>query len=134
MKFTPGTPGESAIVPDGEDPFECVEAEEKTSDSSGNDMIEVVHKIKDGPKVYDYLVKVPEAAWKLTNFLASIGWDFKPGVELDLDPKNLIGRRGTCIIYTDTYQGKKKNKIADYVVVSSRPGAQPPPPPKDRWR
>jgi hypothetical protein len=70
MRYTPGTPGEGSTVPDGEYPFEVSNAEEKVSNSSGNDMFEITLKIKDGPTVYDYLVPSSDGRWKLDNFLA----------------------------------------------------------------
>jgi len=126
-------------LPDGEYQFEVTGAEEKVSNTSGNDMIELTLKIKGGPTVYDYLVNIDESHWKLDNFLAAIGFDFKPGVPVDIDPDNFIGRRGTCSLYSDTYQGRKKNKVADYVVVVTGSGAraQTPVPAasaKDSWR
>jgi uncharacterized protein DUF669 len=141
MKFVPRiAPGDGSVLPDGEYPFEVVNAEEKESKSSGADMLELTHKIKGGGQVYDYLVYGnPDAEWKLVNFLGSIGYDIKPGVPVEIDPDRLIGCRGTCVLYTDTYQGKKKNKITDYVIAISGPGAgqqagQQPPSPKDKWR
>jgi hypothetical protein len=138
MKFVPSiSPGEgSAVLPDGEHPFEVSNAEEKESKSSGNDMLEVALKFKGGPTVYDYLIPgVAESEWKIVNFLSSIGEDVQPGVPVDLVPDRLIGRRGIAILYTDTYQGKKKNKVADYVFVISGPGAvKQPSSPKDKWR
>jgi len=38
MRYTPGTPGEGSVLPDGEYEFEVTNAEEKTSNTSGNDM------------------------------------------------------------------------------------------------
>jgi hypothetical protein len=139
MRYTPSTPEVGTAVPDGEYQFEVSNAEEKTSNSSGNDMIELTLKIKDGPTVYDYLVNVDESHWKLDNFLASIGENCKPGVPVDVNPDNFIGRRGTCLLYTDTYQGKKKNKVADYVFVISgsaavQPASAQAAPAKDKWR
>lgn len=134
MRYTPEEPGSQKVLPDGEYQFEVTNAEEKTSESSGNDMIALTLKIKDGGTVYDYLVNVGDALWKLNNFRASIGDDVKPGVSTDVDPDSFIGRRGTCVLYQDEYQGKKKNKVSDYVFVVSGPGAQTVSPPKDKWR
>lgn len=137
MRYTPGNPGEGSAISDGEYQFEVTNAEEKQSNTSGNDMIELTLKIKDGPTVYDYLVNIDESHWKLDNFLASVGLEVKPGVPVDLNPDNLIGRHGTCLLYTDTWQGKKKNKVGDYVFVIAGPGAvtqSPTAPAKDKWR
>jgi|SRR6516225_1271973 hypothetical protein len=139
MRYTPGTPGEGSTVPDGEHPYEVSNAEEKVSNSSGNNMFEITLKIKDGPTVYDYLVPSSDGRWKLDNFLASIDMGYKPGVPVDLNPNDWIGRRGTCILYTDTYQGRRKNKAADYVVVIAGPGAKKETPvsaapARDKWR
>jgi hypothetical protein len=139
MRYIPGIPGEGSTVADGEHPFEVNNAEEKQSKTSGNDMLEVALKIKDGPIVYDYLLGIDESRWKLDNFLASIGYDFKPGIPIDINPEKLIGLRGTCLLYTDTYEGRKKNKVADYVVIIAGPGAKSPTPAplaqaKNSWR
>jgi hypothetical protein len=135
MRYVPSTPGAGSVLPDGEYPFEVTNAEEKTSNSSGNDMIELTLKVKDGPTVYDYLVNVEESLWKIDNFQASIGEEIKPGVPVDINPEDFIGRRGTCLLYTETYQGKKKNKVADYVFVIAEPGeVKQPSSPKDKWR
>jgi hypothetical protein len=135
MRYTPGAPGEGLTVADGEHQFEVTNAEEKVSNTSGNDMFEITEKIKDGPTVYDYLVPNSDGRWKLDNFLASIGMGCKPGVPVDLNPGDWVGRCGTCVLYTETYQGRKKNKVADYVVVISGPGAATPAAPqKDKWR
>ena len=136
MRYTPSTPGEGSVKPDGEYQFEIANAEEKTSNSSGNEMFEITLKIEGGGTVYDYLVATDGAHWKLDNLLASVGIQVKPGVPVDINPHDFIGRRGTCILYTDTYQGKKKNKVADYVFVISGPGAAPQAAtlPKGKWR
>ena len=134
MRYVPSTPGAGSTLPDGEYQFEVTNAEEKTSNASGNDMIELTLKIKDGPTVYDYLVNVEESLWKIDNFQASIGEEIKPGVPVDINPEDFIGRRGTCLLCIDTYQSKKKNKVADYVFVIAGPGAPPTAPPKDKWR
>jgi hypothetical protein len=136
MKYTPNEPGSGTAVPDGEYPFEVTDAEEKESASSGNDMIALTLKIQGGGTVYDYLTATDGSTWKLDNFRASIGDEVKPGVAVDVDPDRFIGRKGTCILYTDIYQGKKKNKVADYVFVISGPNTPPPSPPpaKGKWR
>ena len=138
MKFVPSmSPGEgAAVLPDGEHPYEVSNTEEKESKSSGNDMLEVALKFKGCPTVYDYLIPgVAESEWKIVNFLSSIGEDVQPGVPVDLVPDRLVGRRGIAILCTDTYQGKKKNKVADYVIPISGPDAKLPASlPKDKWR
>ncbi|SRR5260221_1715896 len=135
MRYTPSTPGEGSAVPDGEYPFEVTNAEEKQSNTSGNDMIELTLKIKNGPTVFDYLVNIDESHWKMDNFLAAIGLEVKPGVPVDVNADQFIGRRGTCLLYVDTWQGKKKNKVGDYVFVISGPRAVPQgTAAKDSWR
>jgi hypothetical protein len=119
MRYTPGNLGEGSALPDGEYPFTVTNAEEKQSASSGNDMVELTLKIDGGGTVYDYLTVTDGSIWKLDNFRASIGEDVRPGVPVDIDPDNFIGRHGRCLLYIDTYQGKKKNKVADYVFVIS---------------
>jgi Protein of unknown function (DUF669) len=132
MKYTPGEPGVSHL-PNGEYDFECTNAEETVSDSSGEDMIEVTIKIKNGPTVYDYLLSTEKSKWKLTNFLAAIGQEVKPFQEVDVDPNSFIGGKGKCYLYVDEWQGKKKNKVGDYLFTPPASGSNPPPA-KDSWR
>jgi Protein of unknown function (DUF669) len=114
MRYTASNPT-ALTLPDGEYPFVVTAAEEKTS-SNGNEMIALTLKIKDGPSVYDNLVNVESAWFKIDQFRAAIGDQIAPGTELDLNPDKWIRRVGRCILYTDMYDGKRRNKVAEYVV------------------
>jgi len=46
MRDVPSAPGAGRALPDGEYQFEVTNAKEKTSNSSGNDMIELTLKVK----------------------------------------------------------------------------------------
>lgn len=98
MKFTAGSQTASNdrfLVPDGIYEIECVEAIEKTA-KSGNPMIQlnwqVVGKNGDnGPKFKDWLVMTEAVAWRIDSFLLAIGRHPGEGVEVELDPDDLIG-------------------------------------------
>ena len=111
--------------PDGEYEFMVTGAEEKTA-NSGNAMIALTHRIKDGPVVYDYLVDTEGAYFKWDQFRAAIGETVQPGVEIEIKPHTWIGKVGRCILYTDEYQGKRSNKVSEYILPPSKPPGAPP--------
>lgn len=126
MRYTAANPT-SYTLPDGEYPFIVTAAEEKIA-STGSEMIALTLKIKDGPTVYDNLVNVESAWFKTDQFRAAIGDKIVPGAETDINPDNLIGRTGRCVLYTDLYDGKRRNKVAEYIIPrSTAPATQPAP-------
>jgi hypothetical protein len=125
MKYVAGSPS-GTVLPEGEYPFECINAEAKVSSNSGNDMIEVSLKIgKDGPVVRDFLMGGEKTKWKLDNFRAAIGEQVKIREEVDINPDDFVGKTGRCFLYIDEYEGRRKNKVADYVVPLAGPQPSP---------
>jgi hypothetical protein len=132
MHYKQASPS-ATTLPDGEYPFLVTGAEETTS-SAGNEMIKSTVKIKDGPTVYDYFPDV-ESSWpKLDQFLASIGETINPGAEVQLKPHTWIGKTGKCVLYTDEYQGRKSNKISEYLLPPPKPDTGAPPSAKSSWK
>jgi hypothetical protein len=121
MRYTAANPT-TYTLPDGEYPFIVTAAEEKIA-STGSEMIALTLKIKDGPTVYDNLVNVESAWFKTDQCRAAVGFKIVPGVETDINPDDFVGRTGRCVLYTDLYDGKRRNKVAEYLI--PRPTAQP---------
>jgi hypothetical protein len=131
MKYTQELPS-SGARPAGEYPFTVSDAQDRVSNSSGNEMIELVLEIKGGAPVYDYLVNTKDSWYKINDFLAAIGGPITPGKEVNINPDDFIGKTGRCRLYIDEFQGKQRNKVGEYVI-PDRPatGIQPK---KDDWR
>jgi hypothetical protein len=108
---------EYKILDAGDYNFVVDDAEERNS-KSGNAMIALKLKVGEAPNdrnVYDYLVFDGKSEWKLGTFLHSIGRHPGVGVEMEIDPNDLVGRSGRAKIKVDLYNGNKSNKVQDYL-------------------
>ena len=123
MRFDPKSEAEvntgGALWPRGEYDFEVVAAEETVS-KSGNEMIALELDIYDSAgkskRIFDYLVGIPEAQFKVRHFAAAVGLlaQYETG---ELGDEMLEGRTGRCKINikkgTDGFADN--NAVADYV-------------------
>lgn len=123
----------SSTLPDGEYAFFVIGAEEKTA-SSGNSMIAITLKIQDGPTIYDYLVDTEGAWFKWDQFRAAIGETVQPGVDIEIKPHLWIGKTGRCLLYSDEYQGRRSNKVSEYILPPPKPNTGSPPAAKSAWK
>jgi hypothetical protein len=109
--------------------MEVASAADKTS-QNGNAMIKLVCKIQledgsSGPEVWDHLVFTPKAAWKIDQFLASIGRATIPGEDIDVDAIDLIGAVGVALIGEEpgqTNPDHKFNMIERWIFGDEREG------------
>jgi hypothetical protein len=90
------------FVEPGTYPVEVVKAVEKES-NAGNPMIKLDVQIllgKDalGPIIWDHLVFVPKASWKIDQFLASTGRAVIEGEEVNIEADGLVGLKGIAVI------------------------------------
>jgi hypothetical protein len=104
----------SGTLPDGEYPFEVIGATLKVS-KNGNEMIELVLQFPEGVRVWDNLTFIKSAFWKIDQFMESIGELILPEEEVDVNPSDLIGRKGKASLSTDTFEGRDRNKIGSYI-------------------
>lgn len=101
-------------------------AEEKTS-GAGNEMIECKCEVigsqaegveiadGEGAIVYDYLVFSEETAWKIDDFRRALGETIVVDEEVEIRPEDIEGKSFEAHLIIETYKGKKKNKIGDYI-------------------
>jgi len=108
------------FVPAGTYTVRVIEAKEDTS-KKGNDMIRlklrvVLNNGHDGPALYDYLVVSETAGWKIDQFLSAMGQH--PGEDADviLDADEMVGWEGEAELSVEEYNGKKSNKVAEYII------------------
>jgi hypothetical protein len=100
----------------GEYSVEITGAEETVSKNK-NDMIELRLKVApDGVVLFDHLVFADSSFWKIDAFRASIGEKVVPGEEIDIVADDLIGRTGKVRLIVEDYQGRKRNKVAAWIV------------------
>jgi hypothetical protein len=70
---------------------------------SGNPMIKLTCTIllpdgSNGPEVWEHLTFTEKAAWKIDQVLSAIGIAIVAGEEVDVDPDQLIGKKGVCLV------------------------------------
>ena len=88
---------------------------EKVSDN-GNDMIKIICKVilpdgGVGPEIHDYLVFTAKAAWKIDQFLASIGQAVVPGEEVTVNAIDLVGQTGLALIGEEPGQKNPQHRF-----------------------
>jgi uncharacterized protein DUF669 len=124
--------GVQQVLPEGDYEFVVDDAGEKAS-SKGNPMIELQLIVEhDGAevRVFDNLVFVEAAFWKIDAFRVSTGEKLVEGQKVNFEAEDCIGRRGRCHLFTDTYEGRTRNRVDSYLPpeegtknVPAKPGA-----------
>ena len=114
--YRSGDASRPEYVNHGEYSVEITGAEETISKNK-NDMIELRLKVApDGVVLFDHLVFADSSFWKIDAFRASIGEKVVPGEEIDIIADDLIGRTGKVRLIVEDYQGRKRNKVAAWLV------------------
>lgn len=111
-----GVESKSFAVPDGNYLMEVVSIEEKES-SEGNAYLAWKWKIVDGEHkgttLYDNTSLKSTALWRLKGLLQCLG--LKVDGKLSLNLAELKGKRTWASTTTETYQGKEKSRIAEFL-------------------
>ena len=125
--YTASTPSERPdFVEPGDHQVEIIDAIETIS-KGGHEMIELKLKTSAGSYLYDFLVFIPTAFWKIDAFRAATGEQVKPDQDVEITADHVIGRTGTARLTVEEYNGKKRNKVAAWIVGNTKPSAQPQP-------
>jgi hypothetical protein len=108
-------------------PATIIEAEEKLSKSSGNEMIELRWRLDSpAPLVFDYLTFGEKMGWKVDTFLKSTGTQPEKGKEVEIEAEKLVGIRAFVqLAVEDDNRGGKRNKVAKYITDKGQPPALP---------
>jgi hypothetical protein len=115
MQYNP----KAGLIPDGEYDATIVSAEDKTSKSSGNPMIEVVVRVYvsggQTAEITDWLMEA--MIWKMQHLSKAIGHDFEAG---NLDPSDVVDQNVRVKVTTqkDEKYGEQ-NRIGDYLGAAS---------------
>ena len=109
-------------VEPGDYQVEVVDAVETTS-KNGHEMIELKLKTSEGSYLYDFLVFIPSAFWKIDAFRAATGESVTPEEDVEITPDDLIGRTGTARLALEEYNGRKRNKVAAWLTGNANPEA-----------
>jgi hypothetical protein len=125
--YTSSTPQERPDhVEPGDYEVEVVDAIETIS-KGGHEMIELKLKTSVGSYLYDFLVFIPTAFWKIDAFRAATGEVVEPDQDVEISADHVIGRTGTARLTVEEYNGKKRNKVVAWIIGDAKPVTQPQP-------
>lgn len=116
-------------VEPGDHQVEVIDAVESIS-RSGHEMIELKLRTSAGSYLYDFLVFIPNAFWKIDSFRAATGEVVAAEDDVEITADDLIGRTGTARLIVEDYNGKQRNKVAAWL--PPKPGARPAMPAKTK--
>ena len=105
-------------VEPGDYEVEVVDAIETIS-KGGHEMIELKLKTSAGSYLYDFLVFIPSAFWKIDAFRAATGESVTPEQDVEIVADDLIGRTGKARLTVEEYNGRKRNKVAAWLTGNS---------------
>jgi hypothetical protein len=122
--YTSSTPQERPDhVEPGDYEVEVVDAIETIS-KGGHEMIELKLKTSAGSYLYDFLVFIPTAFWKIDAFRAATGEVVEPDQDIEITADHVIGRTGTARLTVEEYNGKKRNKVVAWIIGDVKPATQ----------
>ena len=112
-----GVEASRKTIPEGRYPLVVDNATQKSS-REGNPMIAFEFSVAEGKyqgsKLYENCSLQPQALFKLKSVLIALGMDI-PNKAFDLDLKDLIGLTCEAEVGHETYEGKKKARILEYI-------------------
>jgi hypothetical protein len=130
-KFRNEKPKTYEILPDGEYLCEVVEADQAFSQGAatrGSEQIDIKLKsVEHGATFFETLIFHPNTDWKVDLFINCFNLaPAKIGEEVQLTPEAIIGCKGWVKVFTDEYNGKKKNKVRTFLTDKEKfPRPQP---------
>ena len=105
----------------GDYTVEVLNAEESVSKQQ-NDMIELKLRVEpSGAILFDSLVFTPNAFWKIDAFRAATGETVVADEEVEIECDDLVGRRGRVRLTVEEYKGRKRNKVAAWLLPEAKP-------------
>lgn len=123
--YTSATPQDRPdFVEPGDYEVEVVDAIE-TMSKGGHEMIELKLKTIAGSYLYDFLVFIPTAFWKIDAFRAASGEQVDPDQDVEITPDHVVGRTATARLIVEEFNGRKRNKVAAWIVGPAKPATQP---------
>jgi hypothetical protein len=113
------TQGAVQVLPEGDYKFVVDDAGEKES-KQGNAMIELQLLVypdptKPGIRVFDQLVFVESAYWKIDAFRVCTGEKLSEGQKVSFEADDCIDRQGWVHLIVDSYDGRTRNKVGEYL-------------------
>jgi len=127
VDFTGVESGGGVVLPEGPIQLEVSDISQEVGQDSGAAYLAFEFTVSEGQyegkKVWDNMSLSPKALWKLRGFLEAAEFEVEGGIQ-DIDLDELIGLNVTAEISHEMYQGKKKNRVTNYINSSAEAEAE----------
>jgi hypothetical protein len=128
--YTSSTPQERPDhVEPGDYQVEVIDAIETVS-KGGHEMIELKLRTSAGSLLFDFLVFIPTAFWKIDAFRRALGHEVVQGEPVELAAEDLIGRTLRARLKVEEFNGRANNKVEAWLAPLAASGSAPAPAPR----
>src|SRR6516164_5950996 len=108
------------VFSDGAYGFECIDAVEKESNQTHNQMIEMQIDCFNADRsrkvrVVDRLVFTPNSFWRIDSFRKATGEQITGSKQVSFEAEDCVGRTGKVQLKATSYNGRARNEVNYYI-------------------
>lgn len=105
-------------LPNGAYLCAITDCESRTSENSGNTYLNWTLNVQEGEfkdrKLWAMTALTEQSLWRLVQLIEAATGEKLPQAEIDLEPKELFGKRVVAIVSQENYEGVLRNRVTRF--------------------